>query len=86
MRMIREDHRPFYLLAIQEWTARMCPTSGEDNTAKGHSKAAPLLCIPSRHPLLFTWVREPTCINDDILCRLSDGKRSSWRNLAKMLM
>lgn len=26
---------------IQEWTARMCPTSGEDNTAKGHSKAAP---------------------------------------------
>ena len=85
----------------QEWTARMCPTSGEDNTAKGHAKAAfgapknrsskaprkvtefmtpvysrsqvygicwafsdgllmlslrPLLCIPSRHPLLFTWV------------------------------
>ena len=26
---------------IQEWTARMCPTSGEDNTANGHSKAAP---------------------------------------------
>ena len=55
---LRQDHRPFYLLAIQvgsqpaphdvfggrfgpqEWTARMCPTSGEDNTAKGHSKAA----------------------------------------------
>jgi len=59
MRMIREDHRPFYLLAVQEWTARMCPTTGEDNAASGHAKAAPLVCLPARHPLLFTWVEDP---------------------------
>mmetsp|Transcript_17764 Transcript_17764/g.31091 ORF Transcript_17764/g.31091 Transcript_17764/m.31091 type:complete len:346 (+) Transcript_17764:131-1168(+) len=59
MRMIREDYRPYYLLAVQEWTARMCPTSGEDNTASGHAKAAPLRCLPARHPLFFTYVEDP---------------------------
>merc|ERR1719263_716580 len=59
MRMIREDYRPYYLLAVQEWTARMCPTSGEDNTAAGMAEAAPLRCLPARHPLFFTYVEDP---------------------------
>lgn len=59
MRMLREDYRPYYMLAVQEWTARMCPTSNEDNTARGHAKAAPLRCLPSRHPLFFTYVEDP---------------------------
>eukprot|EP00913_Durusdinium_trenchii_P020613 g19359.t2 len=70
---IFSDHRPFYLLAVQEWTARMCPTSGEDNTAKGHAKAAPLICIPSRHPLFFTWESETFQGNQLVFCGLYDA-------------
>eukprot|EP00933_Yihiella_yeosuensis_P005948 TRINITY_DN110577_c0_g1_i1.p1 TRINITY_DN110577_c0_g1~~TRINITY_DN110577_c0_g1_i1.p1 ORF type:complete len:347 (-),score=69.69 TRINITY_DN110577_c0_g1_i1:184-1224(-) len=59
MRLIRDDQRPFFLLAVQEWTARVCPVSGGDNTAAGYTKSAPLVCLPARHPLFFTWVEDP---------------------------
>lgn len=39
MRLLRDDLQPFFLLAVQEWTAS--------------------IGLPARHPLFFTWVRDP---------------------------
>lgn len=47
MRLLREDMQPFFVLAVQEWTA----TIG----------------IPSRHPIFFTWVRDPLKYKDELL-------------------
>lgn len=57
IRLLRDDIRPFYLLAVQQWAARLCPV--DDNTAEGRAQAAPLICPQARHPLFFHWVRDP---------------------------
>jgi len=57
VRLLRHDVRPFYVLAVQEWLARLCPL--DDNTVKGNTQAAPLICPQSRHPLFFHWVVDP---------------------------
>lgn len=63
LRLLRDDQRPFYLLAVQAWVAQHCPT--DDNTAKGRAEAAPLVCLPARHPLFFYWVQDPLLeVND----------------------
>lgn len=57
IRLLRNDVRPFYTLAVQEWEARQCPL--DDNTLKGKASQAPLICPQSRHPLFFHWVVDP---------------------------
>lgn len=57
LRLLRDDQRPFYALAVQEWTAMACARN--DNTARGQTEAAPVVCLPARHPLFFQWVEDP---------------------------
>lgn len=57
LRLLRDDVRPFYALAVQEWEAKKCPE--DTNTAKGYAKASPLICPRSGHPLFFHWVADP---------------------------
>lgn len=57
MRLLRDDTRPFYALAVQAWTAKMCGVN--DNTAKKAAQQAPIICLPARHPLFFHWVEDP---------------------------
>lgn len=57
IRLLRDDVRPFYTLAVQEWEARLCPL--DDNTLQGRSQASPLICPRARHPLFFHWVVDP---------------------------
>lgn len=57
IRLLRDDIRPFYHLAVQEWAARLCPL--DDNTLTGRSQVSPLICPQARHPLFFHWVVDP---------------------------
>jgi len=65
IRLLRDDVRPFYRMAVQEWEARMCPL--DDNTLKARSRSAPLICPPARHPLFFHWVKDPLMEVDQYL-------------------
>jgi hypothetical protein len=57
MRMLRDDSRPYYMLAVQAWAAQRCPENV--NTVRGTRAEAPLICLPAKHPLFFYWVVDP---------------------------
>jgi len=57
LRLLRDDVRPFYTLAVQQWNARNCPV--DDNTVSGRAEASPLICPVAKHPLFFHWVADP---------------------------
>lgn len=57
LRLLRDDVRPFYALAVQEWEAGKCPE--DENTARGVAQASPLVCPRARHPLFFHWSLDP---------------------------
>jgi hypothetical protein len=57
IRMLRDDIRPFFALAVQQWVARLCPL--DENTERGQRQLAPLTCLGSKHPLFFHWVVDP---------------------------
>lgn len=63
LRLLRDDVRPFYALAVQEWEAKWCPDN--DNTAAGHAQAQPLACPRAGHPLFFHWVVDPLLAVDN---------------------
>uniref|UniRef100_A0A6U9FAX0 Uncharacterized protein n=1 Tax=Zooxanthella nutricula TaxID=1333877 RepID=A0A6U9FAX0_9DINO len=51
IRLLRDEVRPFYKLAVEQWTARLCPVD--------RAQAGPPICPEARHPLFFHWVRDP---------------------------
>jgi len=57
MRMLRDDSRSFYALAVQVWAAKRCPEN--ENTVHGVRAQQPLICLPAKHPLFFYWVVDP---------------------------
>mmetsp|Transcript_49658 Transcript_49658/g.105724 ORF Transcript_49658/g.105724 Transcript_49658/m.105724 type:complete len:319 (+) Transcript_49658:146-1102(+) len=57
LRLLRDDVRSYYALAVQEWSAKKCPD--QVNTLSGLAEASPLLCPEVRHPLFFHWVTDP---------------------------
>lgn len=57
IRMLRDDIRPFFALAVQQWVARLCPL--DENTENGQRQLAPLTCLGAKHPLFFHWVVDP---------------------------
>merc|ERR1719235_1781414 len=57
MRMLRDDSRSFYALAVQVWAAKRCPEN--ENTVHGVRAQEPLVCLPAKHPLFFYWVVDP---------------------------
>jgi hypothetical protein len=52
MRLLSDSQRPYYLLAVQEWSA----TFG----------------LPVRHPLFFTWVKDPLTTEDGLQSQQDD--------------
>lgn len=57
IRMLRDDIRPYFALAVEQWVARLCPL--DENTVKGQRQLAPLTCLGAKHPLFFHWVVDP---------------------------
>lgn len=69
MRMLRDDSRPFYMLAVQAWAAKLCPEN--ENTIQGVRAHAPLICLPAKHPLFFYWVTDPIMEVDTFIAESS---------------
>jgi len=67
IRLLRDDVRPFYKMAVQQWEAQMCPL--DDNTLKSQAKSAPHICPHARHPLFFHWVVDPLLEVDNFLLK-----------------
>lgn len=57
IRLLRDDIRPFYRMAVEQWEAQMCPL--DDNTLKSQAKSAPHICPHARHPIFLHWVVDP---------------------------
>lgn len=67
VRLLRDDIRPFYRMAVEQWEAQMCPM--DDNTVKSQAKAAPHICPHVRHPIFLHWVVDPLLEVDTFLLK-----------------